>query len=347
MDAEEVELTAIQEAGLRYVSCAGNGYRRLNDGQDVYYADQNGTRITNEQTLKRIRSLVIPPAWQNVWICPSPNGHLQATGIDAKGRKQYRYHPKWALLRSEKKFTQLVDFGKRLPLLKNRIKKDLRKRTFDRDKVCALAVAIMGETSFRAGNRAYEKANGSYGLTTLRNKHAKQVDTNRIFFKFIGKKGVLQQTYLKEKSLVKLLMQVKEIPGQRLFQYYDADGTVKQLESGDINNYLKEAMSLDVTCKNFRTWNGCLLALTGMVEMPLPATLTERKKNMLHVIDKVAQTLGNTRAVTKSHYIHPCILSEYEQQNLDSWIRYHQKRGTAPSATQLTNRLFRILCKKD
>ncbi|MFD1772162.1 DNA topoisomerase IB [Sphingobacterium suaedae] len=343
IDPEQAERSALREAGLRYVSCNDKGYSRITQGKDVVYIDQNGRSITNERILARIRSLVLPPAWTNVWICASPNGHLQATGLDTKGRKQYKYHPKWASLRSEKKFATLLDFGKQLPQLQKKIERDLRKKRWDRDKVCALALAIMDKTSFRSGNRSYEKENGSFGLTTLRNKHAKPVSAHKIFFKFVGKKGVLQQTYLAEKKLVNMLLKVREIPGQRLFQYYDGYGEVRQLESGDLNMYLKDAMCLDVTCKSFRTWNGCVLALAHLTMLPLAVNQVQRKKNTLAVIDRVAEALGNTRAVTRSHYIHPALLTAYEEGRLDRWIRDCNRKETPPTTERLKKRLFSLL----
>lgn len=341
--AEEDEIVALRNVGLRYISCTDTGYYRVLRGKKFVYLDQKNKPIQNNNVLDRIKALVLPPAWTKVWICSNPNGHLQATGLDARGRKQYKYHPAWVNLRSEKKFNNLFAFGKRLPLLKKQLLRDLRKRALLRDKVCALAVAVMDKTSFRAGNKSYEKANGSYGLTTLKNKHIKQISTNKLFFKFVGKKGVLQQTYLREKGLVKLLLKIKEIPGQRIFQYYDESGEVRVLESGDINSYLKEVMGIDVSCKNFRTWNGCILALETMLKLALPENKTMRKKNILALIDEVATTLGNTRAVTRSHYIHPRILLQYEEGQLDKWITRMIAKGEALSDTDIKKKLFTIL----
>ncbi len=342
-ETQQMEILALKEAGLRYISCTEDGYCRILKGKKFVYLDKKRQPISDERILERIKALVLPPAWTAVWICRHPNGHLQATGVDARGRKQYRYHPDWTSLRSEKKFVNLYTFGKRLPLLKKQLVRDLRKRSLLRDKVCALAIAVMDKTSFRAGNRSYEKANGSYGLTTLKNRHIKKISTNKLFFKFVGKKGVLQQSYLKEKSLVKLLLKVKEIPGQRIFQYYDEAGEIRALESGDINNYLKDAMKMDASCKNFRTWNGCLLALANMLTLPIPENKTMRKKNMLALIDNVAQTLGNTRTVTRSHYIHPRILQHYENGKLDSWIKKMQSKQEEVLDAAIKKKLFSLL----
>lgn len=342
MDIKQEALLELEESGLRYSSPQEKGYSRKAKGDSFIYLDKQGRQITNEQILSRIRSLVLPPAWREVWICASPNGHLQATGLDINNRKQYKYHPKWLSLRSEKKFADLFTFGNKLPVLKKRVLQDLRKRKLSREKVCALAIAIMGKTSFRTGNRYYEKNYGSYGLTTLRNKHIKQISSNKIFFKFVGKKGVVQQCYLREKALVKTLTKVKDIPGQVLFQYYDEEGNVKPLDSGTINAYLKEAMLTEVSCKTFRTWNGCLLALSYMTTLPLPSTITERKKNLVNIIDYVAHELGNTRTVTRNYYIHPEILSAYESTALDKWIKTIQNKQKF-SDKMIQNQLMKLL----
>lgn len=332
----------LEEYGLRYTFSTDKGYSRKIQGKSFIYLDKQGRPITNEQILSRIHSLVIPPAWSAVWICVSSNGHLQATGIDTNNRKQYRYHPKWVILRSEKKFAELLEFGKNLPLLKKKLVCDLRKKRLSIDKVCALAIAVMDKTSFRAGNKYYEKNYGSYGLATLRNKHIQQISSNKVFFKFVGKKGVVQQCYLREKSLIRSLMKVKEIPGQVLFQYYDEDGHIKPLDSGLINTYLKETMALDITCKTFRTWNGCTLALAYMATLAFPETVTERKKNIIKIIDHVAEELGNTRTVTRNYYIHPRILSAYENTEMDKWIATAQSKAK-PTDKMIHNRLMQIL----
>lgn len=345
MDTKQEALLELEESGLRYSSPQEKGYTRKAKGGSFVYLDKEGKPIKNKQILSRIHALVLPPAWREIWICASPNGHLQATGLDANNRKQYKYHPKWMTLRSEKKFADLSTFGNKLPLLKKKVSQDLRKKKLSRDKVCALAIAIMDKTSFRTGNRYYEKNYGSYGLTTLRNKHIQQISSNKIFFKFVGKKGVVQQCYLREKALVRALAKVKDIPGQGLFQYYDEEGNIKPLDSGTINTYLKEAMLSEVSCKTFRTWNGCLLALSYMTTLTLPSTITERKKNIINIIDYVAQELGNTRTVTRNYYIHPEILSAYESAELDKWITSIQRKQKL-SDKMIHNRLMKLLCLK-
>lgn len=335
---------ALKDAGLRYVSSRETGYKRKHTLQGFVYVDQYEKKIADKKIIARIQSLVIPPAWKEVWICPRANGHIQATGIDMHGRKQYLYHEKWNVLRKENKFSDLYIFGKKLHLLEKCIKKDLRQKALSKQKVCALALAIMNRTYFRVGNPFYEKEYRSYGLTTLHNKHVKPLSRNRLFFKFTGKKGVIQQSYLSERSLVRILLKVKEIPGQRLFQYYDEEGNIHHLESGDLNAYLKDCMKTDTSCKNFRTWYGCILTLQQLVSLPIPDKEAERKHQLLRAIDNVAKELGNTRAITKSHYIHPHILSDYLDKDLDTWIRRIGKNAVPPLTSNIyKNKLLKIL----
>lgn len=319
-DKEISNSEVLHEVGLRYVSCQETGYRRVRDGDHFNYIDKKGNTIQNEQVLNRIKALVIPPAWQQVWICPTANGHIQATGIDARHRKQYRYHPEWNKLRTKDKFSALYTFGQRLSRLQKRITTDLSSRKLSKDRICALALAVMSKTYFRVGNTSYEKLNKSYGLTTLQNRHV-QISANKVFFKFVGKKGVQQQSYLTEKSLVRLLAKVKEIPGQRLFQYYDQDGQLTPLDSGTLNNYLRTATDAAITCKTFRTWYGSILSLYYLSQLDFPSRVTVRKQQLLQVIDQVAQHLGNTRSITRSHYIHPYVQEDYLLGGLDNWIK--------------------------
>lgn len=331
------ELEALQEAGLRYVSCKGRGYRRVRHGKHFKYIDQKGNTIQNPHTLARIQALVIPPAWQQVWICATANGHIQATGIDARNRKQYRYHPEWSRLRTTDKFSALYTFGQRLSRLQKHIMTDLSSRQLSKERICALALAVMSKTYFRIGNTVYERDNKSYGLTTLHNRHV-QISTNKVFFKFIGKKGIRQQSYLTEKSLVRLLTKVKEIPGQRLLQYYDQEGKPTPLDSGTLNTYLKTATDADISCKTFRTWYACILALHYLSQSKLPESATTRKQQLLAIIDQVAEQLGNTRSITRSHYIHPYIQENYLQGELDNWIKRVSKTTERPSTDPIYKR---------
>ncbi|MBD1425919.1 DNA topoisomerase IB [Sphingobacterium arenae] len=344
MGEKQTTSLRLGESGLRYSSSQEKGYSRKAKGDTFIYLNEQGRVIKDERTLARIRSLVLPPAWREVWICASAKGHLQATGLDLSNRKQYKYHPKWLALRSEKKFSDLLAFGNKLSVLKKRVLHDLRKRKLSREKVCALAIAIMDKTSFRTGNRYYEKNYGSYGLTTLRNKHLRQVSQDKVFFKFVGKKGIVQQSYLRGKALINALAKVKDLPGQLLFQYYDEEGHVRPLDSGIVNAYLKDAMLVEVSCKTFRTWNGCILALSHMIKLPLPSNATQRKKNIINIIDHVAYELGNTRTVTRNYYIHPEILAAYESTALDKWIRTVQSKQKL-STKVVQNQLMKLLKK--
>lgn len=347
MENASIDKQALHEVGLRYVSCRGKGYTRLHSGRGFSYIDQTGNPIQNTKVLSRIRGLVIPPAWQQVWICPSAQGHIQATGIDGRGRKQYRYHPLWSQLRSRDKFASLYLFGKRMAQLDRRITRDLKQKTFTKERVCALALAIMSKTYFRIGNSVYEKENKSYGLTTLRNRHVQQVSSHKVFFRFVGKKGIQHQRYLQEKSLVRLLSKVKEIPGQRLFQYYNHEGKAIPLESGDLNGYLKETLDIDLTCKSFRTWYGCILFLHYLGHSDHPNSESLRKQELLKAIDAVAEQLGNTRTVTRQHYIHPLIQESYISGILDPWIKRMRKRAAIQPADPLYKRkLMQLLGRR-
>jgi DNA topoisomerase-1 len=318
---------------LRYVSSDSKGFSRQKKGKKFIFLDTNNDVITDEDTIKRINGLVLPPAWEDVWICPYPNGHLQATGVDVKGRKQYRYHSKWSKQRNENKFDKIISFGKKLPLLRKQIDKDIRRKSLPKEKVSAIALSIMNETYIRAGNTAYEKEYGSFGLTTLKNRHV-QIQGSKALFKFKGKKGVQQQIALKHASLTRLLKNVKDLPGQELFQYYDDAGDLHKLESGDINNYIKEYMRDDFSCKDFRTWAGCVTALKIMTETDDFDCNADCKKNIVSIIDGVAERLGNTRTVCKKYYIHPTLLESYEQKKLHPTIEKLKKDAASESFNQ-------------
>jgi DNA topoisomerase-1 len=309
--------TVAQAIKLRYVSASGRGYTRMKNGKGVYYLDADGRKITDEAVLERIRKLVLPPAWENVWICPYENGHLQATGIDALGRRQYRYHARWAAVRNETKYYRLLQFGKMLPRIRKQITKDLRRKELDKSRVIAIALRVMEETLMRVGNAAYEKKYHSYGLTTLHNNHVK-INGNEVFFRFRGKKGVMQKIALRHASLARLLKKVRDIPGQVLFQYYE-NGEVRSLDSGEVNEYLKACTNEEFTCKDFRTWAGTLHALHLLAACADCETQVQRKKNVVDVIDRVAEKLGNTRAVCKKYYVHPRLIQLYESDALKSY----------------------------
>lgn len=302
---------------LVYSSPSQKGYKRVAVNGQFIYKDDNERIIESSTILKRINQLVLPPAWKDVWICKRPNGHLQATGIDAKGRKQYKYHAKWEKIRSLTKFHQLFYFGTHLNKLRKQLSKDLRRKSLNKEKVTALALSIMEQTLIRVGNTAYEKAYGSYGLTTLKNKHIHFKEKN-VFLKFKGKKGVDHLITLKRTALTHLLKKVKELPGQELFQYFDDNKELQALNSTNINTYLKEYMGEAFTCKDFRTWAGCVSVLEFMAKEGNDDEIskTEMQKKMIKVIDLVAKKLGNTRTVCKKYYIHPELLAILEEGKL-------------------------------
>lgn len=311
--------TMAQAVRLRYVSPARPGFTRIRNGKSFSYLDAAGKPVTDEETLDRIQKLVLPPAWENVWICQYPNGHLQATGTDALGRRQYRYHTRWTAMRNETKYNRLLRFGKVLPRIRAQIKKDLRRKQLDKPRVCAIALRIMEETLMRVGNAEYEKKYHSYGLTTLHNRHVK-INGNELFFRFKGKKGVEQKISLRHASLARLLKKVRDIPGQELFQYYE-NGEVKSLDSGELNEYLKNITGEEFTCKDLRTWAGTLEALHLLAGCGPFESQAACKRQIVEVTDSVAKKLGNTRAVCKKYYVHPCLFSLYEEEKLGKYLQ--------------------------
>ncbi|WP_255578676.1 DNA topoisomerase IB [Chitinophaga sp. sic0106] len=316
---------------LRYVKSDAPGITRLRSGSSFRYLDPQGQPVTDEATLERIRKLVLPPAWENVWICTWPNGHLQATGTDTKGRKQYRYHNAWAEVRNETKYFRLQQFGENLPAIRKKVAEDLRHTGLPKDKVIAIALLVMEETQIRVGNTGYEKLYGSHGLTTLRNKHVK-ITGSRAFFQFKGKKGVEHKIELRDAALARLLKKVQDIPGQSLFQYYGEDGNHHHLDSGEVNDYIKACCSAqEFTCKDFRTWAGTVHAFNLLADLEPYDTITACRKNIVTIIDSVANKLGNTRAVCKKYYVHPLLLSQYEEGTLDPWLKKLKAQRNKPT----------------
>lgn len=314
-------LEALKSSGLVYVTDSKPGIYRKGKPGDFHYEDKDGNPVKDENELNRIAMLVLPPAWTRVWISPKKNGYLQATGIDVAGRKQYRYHAEWTSRRSDSKYFRLLDFGKALPRARARIAKDLRRKNFDELKVLAICLEFMQKTLIRIGNESYKQLYGSYGLSTLRNKHVK-INGNHLVLSFVGKKGVQQELSLNDKSLAALLRKCKEIPGQDLFQYY-TDGTERRaIDSGMVNNYIKEITGGDFSAKDFRTWGGTLEALRQLAICEATAMEEKPKKKMIvEVLDCVAARLGNTRAVCKSSYVYPMLLETFEQGELTKYLK--------------------------
>ena len=312
-----------KEVQLKYVQCTDNGISRHKSGKGfVYYNNQ--VRVTDLKTLSRIKSLVLPPAWKDVWICKHENGHLQATGVDAKGRKQYRYHPKWNELRKEKKFLRLYQFGKKLTNVRKHIAADLRKHKLSKRKVLALVVSVMDATSIRIGNEQYEKRNGSYGLSTMKDRHV-SFKSGKLKFTFVGKKAVKHEIPLTNKRLAKLVKQCRDIPGKELFQYYDEQGEHHAIDSGDVNAYIHEIAGEEFSSKDFRTWRGTVRCLQELAEAKDFDTKKDKKAYLVRAIDAVAKCLGNTRSVCKSHYIHPRLIQDFENGELSLKIKKAMK----------------------
>jgi DNA topoisomerase I len=306
-------------ADLVYVSDKDPGITRVNKGTGFSYS-LGDTPINDEKVLERIRKLAIPPAWTQVWICKKPSGHIQATGLDARGRKQYRYHPLWAALRNETKFHRLYEFGKLLPSLRLRLEEDLAKRELSVERVIATVVSLMERTYIRIGNNDYEKMYGSYGLTTLKDNHVK-VEGDKIRFSFKGKKGIYHNISLRSRRLAKVVEACRDIPGRELFQYLDGEGNRRSVDSGMVNQYIKEATGGDFTAKDFRTWAGTLNALRVFKALGQAASESDSKKNILAALDEVSKKLGNTRTVCKKYYVHPGVIRLYEENNLDKYLK--------------------------
>jgi DNA topoisomerase-1 len=306
-------------AGLRYIADSTPGYTRKKAGDSFLYYDAGGKVIKNKNLISRFNRLVIPPAYTDVWISPDENGHLQFTGIDAAGRKQYRYHPEWNKLRNQSKYYHLRLFSEYLPVIRTQVDKDLARNKLDHDKVVALVIRIMELTSIRVGNESYKKLYGSYGLTTLMNKHVK-IDGAAINFEFKGKKGVYQKIALHSKKLARLIKQCRDIPGKELFQYYDEQGKRRSIGSEDVNRYLKDITGEDFTAKDFRTWTGSVSALYAIKQAGEFSSVSECKKKIVRVLDEVAINLGNTRTVCKKYYVHPTVIKSYEEGTIFKYI---------------------------
>jgi DNA topoisomerase-1 len=305
--------------GLRYVSDSSPGYTRKKAGKGWSYYDAGGNLVRDKELIARFNKLVIPPAYTNVWISPYENGHLQFTGIDTAGRKQYRYHLGWNQIRNQSKYHRLQTFAEHLPAIRAQVDKDLSRHKMDHEKVVALVVRLMELTSIRVGNESYKKLYGSFGLTTLQNRHV-DINGSTIKFEFKGKKGVFHKVALQSKRLARLVKQCRDIPGKELFQYYNEAGERCSIGSGDVNTYLKEITGEDFTAKDFRTWAGSVSALYAFKEAGEFNNATECKRKIVSVLDEVAINLGNTRTVCKKYYVHPSIIKSYEEGTLFKYI---------------------------
>jgi len=310
-DAAELvdPVASARAAGLRYVSDQSPGLRRKRVGKGFTYTASDGRTIRDAETIRRIRRLAIPPAWTDVWICPDPRGHLQSTGRDARGRKQYRYHPGWREVRDAVKYDRMLAFAESLPKIREQTDRDLERPDLPREKVLATIVRLLEDTRIRIGNDEYRKENGSYGLTTLRNRHVNVIGAE-VRFTFRGKSGKSHTVELHDRRMARVIKRFLEIPGQELFKYVEK-GEVKAIDSADVNDYLRQITGDDFTAKDFRTWAGTILAARFLRETAGATNSRAAKKQLVHAIARVADELGNTAAVAKKGYIHPAVIAAY------------------------------------
>jgi DNA topoisomerase-1 len=304
-----------EAAGLRYVTDDEPGIRRRKRGKGFSYLDSQGRTVREPRELERIRKLAIPPAWIDVWICSRPNGHLQATGRDARGRKQYRYHSDWRHVRDETKFGRMVAFGEVLPQIRQRVERDLALKGLPREKVLATVIKLLETTLVRIGNMEYARQNNSFGLTTLRNRHV-DVSGSTLRFQFRGKSGKEQSVEVHDRRLARIVKQCRDLPGHKLFQYLDDDGVRQSVGSEDVNAYLRETTGEDFTAKDFRTWGGTVLALSALREAGAGETEGEASKVVVEAIKRVAGELGNRPAVCRKYYVHPAVIEAFLEGSL-------------------------------
>lgn len=317
-------------AGLRYVTDAQPGIHRRRRGTGFGYVDAYGKPVRDKEALKRIKSLVIPPAWRDVWICTNPKGHLQVTGRDARGRKQSRYHPRWREVRDETKYERMTIFGAALPGIREHVEQDLSLPGMPRQKILAAIVRLMEATLIRVGNEEYARENQSYGLTTMRNKHV-NVKGSSVTFKFQGKSGVRHAIDINDRRLARIIQRCQDIPGHELFQYLDSEGGHHTVDSSDVNEYLRAMTGQDFTAKDFRTWAGTVLACTMLQEFEAFTSQTQAKKNVVQAIKDVAGRLGNTPSVCRKCYVHPMVLDTYFSGAMLKTVKKHVEEETADS----------------
>jgi DNA topoisomerase-1 len=313
VDTVEIQVDPVESAraaGLRYVSDEKPGITRKKAGKGITYVGPDGKRVKDEETLARIKALAIPPAWTEVWISPSERGHIQATGRDDKGRKQYRYHEKWHEVRDETKFNRMVAFGKALPGIRKRVEQNLSLRGMPRERVLATVVRLLETTLIRVGNEEYARENKSFGLTTMRNRHV-EVDGSEVRFHFKGKSGKTHDVSVKDRRVAAIVKRSQDLPGQDLFEYVDDEGELQTVDSADVNEYLREISGEDFTAKDFRTWAGTVLASVALQEMEKVDSEAGAKKNVVQAVERVARRLGNTPAVCRKCYVHPAVIESY------------------------------------
>ena len=310
MSLADEHVEAAQAAGLRYVTDSIPGIRRRRRGRGFAYLWPDGAPLRDAEALERIRRLVIPPRWTDVWICPTSAGHLQVTARDARGRKQYRYHVRYREIRDGTKFNRMLDFSEVLPSIRTRVEQDISDKALSREKVLATVVWLLEKTLIRVGSDEYARDNGSFGLTTLRRRHV-AVTGAKLRFEFRGKSGVPHSVAVTDRRIARIVQHCQELPGQVLFQYLDDDGRRQSVDAGDINEYLREIAGRQITAKDFRTWAGTMLAAQALRTIGASATVKEANANIVRAIDEVAKRLGNTRAVCRKYYVHPVIIEAY------------------------------------
>src|SRR5262245_60173068 len=324
---------AVEYANLVYVSDEKPGIRRKRSGQGFRYESNGGTTVKDAAALKRIKALAVPPAWTDVWICPRADGHIQATGRDAKGRKQYRYHARFRAQREETKYGRILLFGAALPRIRARVAKDLARRGLPREKVLALVVRLLETTLIRVGNREYSKQNHSFGLTTMRDRHV-DVSGTTVRFEFKGKSGKMQSIRITDRRLAPLVRRLQEMPGQELFQYDEPGDGRQSIDSSDVNAYLRSIAGEDFTAKDFRTWAGTILAAVEMRGLPSFDGTSRAKRLLAGAIDSVAKRLGNTPAVCRKCYVHPAIVEAWMEGDTARALRGHTGGPSALSAEE-------------
>lgn len=324
-----------KQAGLVYINEHGPGIRRIGRSlRSFRYRDAAGRALTNERTLARIRRLAIPPAWTDVWICPVENGHLQATGRDARGRKQYRYHPHWREVRDETKFNKMIEFARLLPHIREKVRRDIARPGLPREKVLATVVRLLETGLIRVGNDEYARTNQSYGLTTLQDRHAR-IKSGVVEFKFKGKSGKQHSIELADPYLAKIVRKCQALPGQELFQYQDERGKVRDVTSTDVNDYLREIAGQKFTAKDFRTWAGTVLAAIALAELQTQPKPNPTKKSIKAAIERVAKNLGNTPAICRKCYVHPAVLEAYLDGHVIETFKRRADRQLTTISAQL------------
>lgn len=334
----------LKDERLFYCPDSKPGFFRQRIGKQIKYYGLDGKRLKDKKTLKRIESLVIPPAWKDVWICSKENGHLQATGKDEKGRKQYIYHPDWVKITQENKFSKMVDFGLNLPKIRSRIRYDLSSKEIDKRKILATLIWLLEHTFIRVGNEEYSKENDSFGLTTLRNKHVK-IHGSEIIFEFKGKSGVFHTLRITNPTIAKTIKKCVELPGYELFQFIDENGNRHVIDSEDVNEFLKEITKDEFSAKDFRTWGGTNIGANHFYKLGEAENKTKLKKNIVETVKKVASHLQNTVSVCRNYYIHPTVFKTYEENVLIPHFSSHKGKSEKPGLSWDEYALVRLLQK--